>query len=130
MYPSPEALEAYAQSEPYRPLIMCEYAHAMGNSLGNFVDYWEVINRYPCLQGGFVWDWVDQGLVATNEDREQYWAFGGDFGPELMELRGDSGAAAVITRHPDAVMPLDVTDPGILLDIDRPADITAIDALR
>lgn len=82
MYPSPEALEAYAQSEPYRPLIMCEYAHAMGNSLGNFVDYWEVINRYPCLQGGFVWDWVDQGLVATHEDGEQYWAFGGDFGPE------------------------------------------------
>lgn len=82
MYPTPEALEAYAKSDPYRPLIMCEYAHAMGNSLGNFVDYWEVINRYPCLQGGFVWDWVDQGLVATNDEGEQYWAFGGDFGPD------------------------------------------------
>lgn len=57
-------------------------------------------------------------------------AFGGDYGPELMELRGDSGAAAVITRHPGAVIALDVADPGILLDIDRPADIAAIDTLR
>lgn len=81
MYPSPAALEAYAQSAPDRPLIMCEYAHAMGNSLGNFVDYWEVIDRYPCLQGGFIWDWVDQGLAAKNEQGESYWAFGGDFGP-------------------------------------------------
>ncbi len=82
MYPTPEALEAYAKRDPYRPLIMCEYAHAMGNSLGNFVDYWEIINRYPCLQGGFVWDWVDQGLVTTNDKGEEYWAFGGDFGPD------------------------------------------------
>lgn len=84
MYPSPAALEAYAQRGPYRPLIMCEYAHAMGNSLGNFREYWEIIDRYPCLQGGFVWDWVDQGLVAENEQGEAYWAFGGDFGgPEV-----------------------------------------------
>lgn len=56
--------------------------------------------------------------------------FGGDYGPELVELRGDSGAAVVIARHPDAVITLDVTDPGILLDIDRPADLEAIDAPR
>lgn len=80
MYPSPAALEEYAQKNPYRPLIMCEYAHAMGNSLGNFVDYWEVIDRYPCLQGGFIWDWVDQGLLVENEEGVPYWAFGGDFG--------------------------------------------------
>jgi molybdenum cofactor cytidylyltransferase len=56
--------------------------------------------------------------------------FGGDYGPELVDLRGDSGASAVIARHPDAVVTLDVADPGILFDIDRPADLEAIDALR
>jgi len=60
---------------------MCEYAHAMGNSLGNFIDYWEVINQYPVLQGGFIWDWHDQGLVKYTEAGEKYWAFGGDYGP-------------------------------------------------
>ena len=45
-----------------RPLIQCEYAHAMGNSVGNLQDYWDAIEAYPSLQGGFIWDWVDQGL--------------------------------------------------------------------
>ena len=81
MYPSPEHLEGYAKKRPTKPLIMCEYAHAMGNSLGNFINYWEVINKYPVLQGGFIWDWHDQGLVKYNEDGEKYWAFGGDYGP-------------------------------------------------
>ncbi len=81
MYPSPEHLEGYAKKNPIKPLIMCEYAHAMGNSVGNFVDYWEVINKYPVLQGGFIWDWHDQGLVKYTEGGEKYWAFGGDYGP-------------------------------------------------
>ena len=81
MYPKLEQLEGYAQKHPNKPLIMCEYAHAMGNSLGNFVDYWEVINKYPVLQGGFIWDWHDQGLVKHTEAGEKYWAFGGDYGP-------------------------------------------------
>jgi len=81
MYPSPKQLEGYAKKNPSKPLIMCEYAHAMGNSVGNFVDYWEVINKYPVLQGGFIWDWQDQGLVKHTEDGEKYWAFGGDYGP-------------------------------------------------
>ena len=83
MYPTLEHLESYAQKQPHRPLIMCEYAHAMGNSLGNFEDYWEVINRYDCLQGGFIWDWVDQGLAAEKEGKK-YWKFGGDFTDEFM----------------------------------------------
>lgn len=81
MYPLPKQLEGYAQKNPKRPLIMCEYAHAMGNSIGNFVDYWEIINKYPVLQGGFIWDWHDQGLVKHTQDGEKYWAFGRDFGP-------------------------------------------------
>ena len=63
-----------------RPLILCEYAHAMGNSLGNFEDYWRAFRQYPRLQGGFIWDWVDQGLSHTTADGQRSWAYGGDFG--------------------------------------------------
>ncbi|NGN97499.1 beta-galactosidase [Grimontia sp. S25] len=62
-----------------RPLILCEYAHAMGNSLGSFDKYWEAFRRYPRLQGGFIWDWVDQGLVRKDDQGSQ-WCYGGDFG--------------------------------------------------
>ncbi|WP_108126982.1 beta-galactosidase [Saccharospirillum mangrovi] len=65
-----------------RPLILCEYAHAMGNSLGNFADYWQAFRQYPRLQGGFIWDWVDQGLNAQTQDGKTYWAYGGDFGDQ------------------------------------------------
>ncbi|KGJ88393.1 glycoside hydrolase family 2 TIM barrel-domain containing protein [Colwellia psychrerythraea] len=81
MYSRVEQLIEYAQSKPYRPLIMCEYAHAMGNSMGNLTDYWDTIREYPSLQGGFIWDWVDQGLLVQ-ENGERYFAYGGDFGPE------------------------------------------------
>lgn len=50
-----------------RPLILCEYAHAMGNSLGGFAKYWQAFRQYPRLQGGFVWDWVDQSLIKYDE---------------------------------------------------------------
>lgn len=69
-----------AQPDETRPLILCEYAHAMGNSLGNFHQYWDAFREYPRLQGGFIWDWVDQGLTKTNEQGQNYWAYGGDFG--------------------------------------------------
>lgn len=80
MYPKIKMIEEYAQRAKDRPLIMCEYAHAMGNSLGNLQDYWEVIERYPRLQGGFIWDWVDQGLLAFSDRGEAYWKYGGDYG--------------------------------------------------
>lgn len=63
-----------------RPLILCEYAHAMGNSLGAFYKYWEAFRQYPRLQGGFIWDWVDQGLTQTTNDGQKFFAYGGDFG--------------------------------------------------
>ena len=81
MYAGFQHLEEYAQSDPDRPLIRCEYAHAMGNSVGNFTDYWEIIDRYPSLQGGFIWDWVDQGLFKVTEAGDSIWGYGGDFGP-------------------------------------------------
>ena len=82
MYARIEKMENYAKKEPERPLILCEYAHSMGNSTGNLQDYWDMINKYPALQGGSIWDWVDQGLTKKTADGTEYWAFGGDFGPE------------------------------------------------
>ncbi len=82
MYPPPDKLIEYAESNPTRPFIMCEYAHAMNNSCGNLVDYWNIIDQHDCLQGGFVWDWMDQGLAAESNGKK-YWKFGGDFGEDM-----------------------------------------------
>lgn len=68
-----------------RPLILCEYSHAMGNSLGNFDEYWQAFRDYPRLQGGFVWDWVDQGLSKVDDNGRHYWAYGGDFGDDYND---------------------------------------------
>lgn len=78
----------YVESHPDKPLIQCEYAHAMGNSNGNIMDYWEVIDKYEQLQGGFIWDWVDQGIAQISGDGEKYWAYGGDFEPEGVHHDG------------------------------------------
>lgn len=64
-----------------RPLILCEYAHAMGNSVGNLQDYWDFFEKHKELQGGFIWDWVDQALYDKTKEGEEYWAYGGDYGP-------------------------------------------------
>lgn len=89
MYRRIEQMEQYAKSNPDRPYIQCEYAHAMGNSVGNLQDYWDVIEKYDVLQGGFIWDWVDQGLLTTNEEGEEFWAYGGDFGPDTVPSDGN-----------------------------------------
>ena len=89
MYDRIESMERYAKTNPERPLIQCEYAHAMGNSVGNLQDYWDVIEKYPALQGGFIWDWVDQGLRAEDEDGTIYWKYGGDFGPDTVPSDGN-----------------------------------------
>ena len=83
MYPKLDALARAAQ-EPgeTRPFIMCEYAHAMGNSPGNLKEYWEVIEAHPRLRGGFIWDWVDQGIRQVTEDGKGWYAYGSDFGDE------------------------------------------------
>ena len=80
MYWPIESMIKYAEDKPTRPLIQCEYAHAMGNSVGNLQDYWDVIEKYDIMQGGFIWDWVDQGILTENEKGEKFWAYGGDLG--------------------------------------------------
>ena len=105
MYAKTEEIEKYAKDpKSDRPLIMCEYAHAMGNSTGNLQDYWDVIEKYPKLQGAFVWDWVDQGLLKTSENGEKYWAYGGDFGDEGITSDGNFNINGLVwpdrTPHP------------------------------
>lgn len=104
MYPGINYIEYYAKSNPYRPLIMCEYAHSMGNSTGNLQDYWDVIEKYPTLQGGFIWDWVDQGLAKYDENGTKYWAYGGDYGPDGTPSDGNFCLNGIInpdrTIHP------------------------------
>lgn len=83
MYPPWDQLEAWAVEDDYEhPVIMCEYAHAMGNGPGSLSEYWDMIYEHDRLQGGFVWDWLDQGLRQTTEDGEEWFAYGGDFGDE------------------------------------------------
>lgn len=81
MYPWKEEMTRYLEKYPDRPLILCEYAHAMGNSMGGFKDYWDFFNEHPRAQGGFIWDWVDQALYKENEAGDTIFAYGGDYGP-------------------------------------------------
>ena len=89
MYVRPYWLERYARSNADKPFLLVEYAHAMGNSVGNLADYWAVIDAHPQLQGGFIWDWVDQAMRATDERGREFWAYGGDFGPAGMRNDGN-----------------------------------------
>lgn len=80
MYSKIEKIEEYANNKPKKPFILCEYSHAMGNSCGNLFKYWELFDKYPILQGGFIWDWIDQSIRTTTPDGVTYQAYGGDFG--------------------------------------------------
>ncbi|MBV6645591.1 MAG: DUF4981 domain-containing protein [Cyclobacteriaceae bacterium] len=82
MYPSVDDIIDFAKSDDKRPYIMCEYAHAMGNAVGNLQEYWDAIAKYPKLQGGFIWDWVDQGLRKQTANGQSFYAYGGDFGDQ------------------------------------------------
>ncbi len=81
-YPTPEKLIKRALDFPDRPFLMNEYAHAMGNSVGNFYKYWDAIEAHDCLIGGVIWDWADQGLRMRDAEGKPYWAYGGDYGDE------------------------------------------------
>ncbi len=81
MYAKPIECEEYALTgRDRRPYILCEFTHAMGNSCGSTDEYTALWDKYPCLQGGFVWDWVDQAIMTTDENGNEYLAYGGDFG--------------------------------------------------
>lgn len=100
MYWSPDACVRYLENDGTKPLIQCEYAHAMGNSGGNFKDYWDLVRKYPGYQGGFIWDFQDQALWNG-----KYWAFGGDYnpgGPSDGSFNCNGVVAADRSYHPHA----------------------------
>jgi beta-galactosidase len=83
MYPEAAAIERWAATTTdTRPLVLCEYAHSMGNGNGGLADYYAAFERHAALQGGFIWEWVDQGLRKQDARGRDYWAYGGDFGDE------------------------------------------------
>lgn len=86
MYASPTAIREWVDSKGHpdqtRPLILCEYSHAMGNSNGGLADYFDLFENAPGVQGGFIWEWIDHGLKRTTEDGKEYWVYGGDFGDQ------------------------------------------------
>ena len=105
MYPGLDSMREYAQRDDVeRPFIMCEYSHAMGNSSGNFQEYWDIIDSSPHMQGGFIWDWVDQGLKTETEDGRMFWAYGGDLGGKDLQNDENFNANGLVsadrTPHP------------------------------
>lgn len=81
MYENYEDCEEYAKGDIDKPLIQCEYAHAMGNSQGGFKEYWDLVRKYPKFQGGFIWDFVDQAVRWHTKDGREFYGYGGDFNP-------------------------------------------------
>ena len=121
MYPTPEQWETIANGGTYRfrsdilgwnhaggpnvntkPLVICEFAHAMGNSLGSFQEYIDIFEKYPQCIGGFIWDFADQAILRETEDGRPFWGIGGDFGDELdFAMFGCNGIVfADRTPHP------------------------------
>jgi beta-galactosidase len=92
MYPSIQYMKDYAASDKQRPFIMCEYSHAMGNSNGNFQEYYDIIASSPKMQGGCIWDWVDQGMKTKEEKGTAFFAYGGDLGGK--DLHNDENFCA------------------------------------
>ncbi len=131
MYRRPDVIEKYAQNpEMTRPLILCEYAHAMGNSLGNFQDYWNIIEKYPILQGGCIWDWVDQGFATKSADGRKYWTYGGDYGADGTPSYGNFCINGIV--YPDRSIKPQTEEMGKVyqnikfLDFDRIAFVVKI----
>jgi beta-galactosidase len=105
-YPSVNSLKNFASKRQSKPMIMSEYSHSMGNSTGNISDLWDVIydRRNIQLQGGYIWDWIDQAFVKSDEEGNEFWAYGGDYGPKGTPTDGNFLCNGLIsadyTPHP------------------------------
>jgi len=105
MYPPHEHLAEWAaKTREHRPLIMCEYSHAMGNSNGGLKEYWDLIRKHRGLQGGFIWDWVEQGIPRKDSRGRFYWAYGGDFGDEPNDVNFCCNGLIMPDRSPKPAM--------------------------
>lgn len=114
MYSPLEELVHLTQTRPGRPIILCEYVHAMGNGAGGIASYEQVFDAHPALHGGFVWEWRDHGLLTRAEDGTEYYAYGGDFGEELHDgsfvcdglLLADGTASPALAEYAAVVTPI------------------------
>lgn len=97
MYPSWERMKREAATDLGRPFIMCEYAHAMGNSMGNFQEYWDLMRSSKNMQGGFIWEWYNHGFKTQDEQGRNYWAYGGDLKGYNKQNDGNFCMDGVIT---------------------------------
>ena len=130
MYPSVQKIIDMAQVPgETRPVIMCEYAHAMGNSNGNLVEYWQAVDDYPRIQGGFIWDWVDQGIRRISEEGIEWWAYGGDFGdtPNDNNFCCNGLVQADRSPHPGLIEYKKVLEPVRVTPIDLAAGRFAVE---
>ena len=124
MYPSPQDLQDlidHTSPIDNRPVVMCEYAHSMGNSTGNMKKYWDVIYKNDRALGGYIWDWIDQGIVKTDENGVEFLAYGGDFGD-----KPNSGSFCI-----NGVIASDRTPKPAMYEckkVNQPVEISEIDA--
>jgi beta-galactosidase len=130
MYSHPDRLAEYAAWQPLlpmprRPMILCEYAHAMGNSLGGLREYWNVIDASPILQGGFIWDWVDQALRKRDDQGREFWAYGGDYGPPDVPSDGNFNCNGLV--QPDRTPSPALQE---VKTVYQPIVVTAVDLRR
>ena len=130
MYPSVARIIEMAQDpRETRPIIMCEYAHSMGNSTGNLKEYWDAIATYPRLQGGFIWDWVDQGILQQSAAGEFYYAYGGDFGDEPNDgnFCGNGLLGSDRSPHPALLEYKKVLEPVRVMLLDSATGVIAVE---
>lgn len=97
MYRSIDVIKDYVnRTDIYRPFILCEYVHAMGNSVGGLKDYWDVFESNPMAQGGCIWDWVDQTFYEIDENGKWYFSYGGDYGPKNVPSFGSFSSNGLV----------------------------------
>ncbi|MBN2450729.1 MAG: DUF4981 domain-containing protein [Lentisphaeria bacterium] len=142
MYPHVNDIIRWAETNrDGRPFIPCEYSHAMGNSCGNLKEYWEAFERYHGLQGGFIWDWVDQALLARDAKGRFTWAYGGDFGETIHDFDFCCNGMVWPDRRPHPAMfefrkltqPVGMRlteEPGLRLEIRNKQDFLDLSWLR
>jgi beta-galactosidase len=85
MYAPVDEVDTIGREQTTRPFVLCEYAHAMGNGPGGYLEYRELFERYPTCQGGFVWEWIDHGIRQQTPDGREFFAYGGDFGEPIHD---------------------------------------------
>lgn len=128
MYAHADAVEEYLRNDPKKPYLSCEYMHAMGNSVGNMDEY-TALERYPHYQGGFIWDFIDQAILAKQSDGTERLCYGGDFGDRPSDYEFSGNGLVFADRRPTpkaqevkqlyANVHLDVTENGVVVKNDN-----------